>query len=191
MEKSNLIYAGQYLVDFDMNDSAADSGNQKPQLVVSSRPVKHNTQVTQIKVWTTSQTVQKQLETHAVFEWSPEGDFNHRLLDRLWQLLSIPGKSAITLMDEWGKNGRKEKTVCSAWKWKREWKKTVWVVGWYKVLALTDQKWLHWLCFNRPKGSLPHCRKGQKRGPKCWFCPFLDKQEAYSLKKELHNQVSL
>lgn len=70
-------------------------------------------------------------------------------------------------------------------------KKTVWVVGWYKVLALTDQKWLHWLCFNRPKGSLPHCRKGQKRGPKCWFCPFLDKQEAYSLKKELHNQVSL
>ncbi len=46
-----------------------------------------------------------------VFETVSERRFNQQLLDGLWQLLSIPGKSAITLMDEWGKNG-KERKVC-------------------------------------------------------------------------------
>lgn len=31
---------------------------------------------------------------------SPEGCFNHKLFDSLWQLLSIPGKRTITLRNE-------------------------------------------------------------------------------------------
>lgn len=76
-----------------------------------------------------------------MFELSPEGHFNHWLFDSLWQLLSISGERAITLTDEWGKKwmegkeeGKKERTVCSAWKWKFgvgriENKNAVWVAG--------------------------------------------------------------
>lgn len=39
-------------------------------------------------------------QPHSGLPVSSEGHFNHWLLDRPWQLRSIPGKSAITLMDE-------------------------------------------------------------------------------------------
>ena len=67
-------------------------------------------------VWTTDYS--EQTPTPECFNGDPEGHFNHWLFDSLRQLFSIPGKRAITLTDEWGKNGWKERTVCSAWKWK-------------------------------------------------------------------------
>lgn len=58
-------------------------------------------------------------DTTEVWKTLSEGCFNYRLLDRLPQLLSIPGRGAITLTDEWGEKWKeRESTVCSAWKWK-------------------------------------------------------------------------
>lgn len=112
-------------------------------LLVESWRTERNNPGDTIEVWTTSHTVRGGKLTSRVFQWSPEGHFNHGLFDRLWQLFSIPGKRAITLIDEWGEKWEERKNCLLCLKMEAGVEKIVWVAGCYKIFAPVDQKRLH------------------------------------------------